>query len=312
MKTYPKILQMHQLHMATEKEYNDIEWIVQEKIDGSQFRISFTKEGVDIGSKGMLMVNKGMPVAVDKMFKQGVDYILGLRYILPLGVREITFYCEYLEKPRHNALAYDRIPKNNLVLFDVYIEDENNNCYFVGNRESLEKYAELLEIDVVPQLNINPSDIDKMNEEIKGIVSYLGGANIEGVVLKSYKTLREREPYFGEPISLKNVRQEFKEINREINKKDTPLNCIVSKYKTNARWEKAINHLKEQGKLTYELKDLSFLINEAYEDLIKEEGSQIKEDLFALTEREFKTNFIRGLPDYYKDWLIKNKNEVIK
>src|SRR5437899_3064493 len=83
--------------------------IVQEKIDGSQF--SFGKYTDLEGKDWMRMRSKGAEINVlapEKMFIKAVDYVYSIFDSLTPGW---TYRGEYLAKPKHNALAYDRVPK---------------------------------------------------------------------------------------------------------------------------------------------------------------------------------------------------------
>ena len=55
-----------------------------------------------------------------KMFDKGAFTALRLfnEGLLAPGV---TYYGEYLQKPKHNTLCYDRVPKDNIIIFDVPI-----------------------------------------------------------------------------------------------------------------------------------------------------------------------------------------------
>ena len=82
---------------------------ITEKVDGSQFCFGKLDGETFMRSKG----KQQFVESPDKMFKEGVDYIWSIQERIPEGM---AFYCEYLKKPKHNVLAYDRVPKNNLIL----------------------------------------------------------------------------------------------------------------------------------------------------------------------------------------------------
>lgn len=109
MQAFPKIF-------AIGTDYiNDIfnsEVEVTEKIDGSQF--GFGKEDGEIitRSKGKVQYQG----SVDTMFQKAVDYVHSIADRIPDNT---YFYAEYLQRPNHNALTYNRVPKNNLILFGV-------------------------------------------------------------------------------------------------------------------------------------------------------------------------------------------------
>src|SRR3990172_7407672 len=89
--------------------------LVEEKIDGSQFSFGVFED--EHSSKFVRCRSKGVELnilAPDKMFKPGVQWVLDNQDRLNVGW---TYRGEYLCKPKHNALAYDRVPNNNIILF---------------------------------------------------------------------------------------------------------------------------------------------------------------------------------------------------
>ena len=85
---------------------------VEEKIDGSQF--SFGRFGDELKVK-----SKSVELVLDypeKMFELAVEQVKKVSHLLKDGY---TYRAEYLSKPKHNALAYDRVPVNNLIFIDI-------------------------------------------------------------------------------------------------------------------------------------------------------------------------------------------------
>jgi hypothetical protein len=81
------------------------------------------------------------------------------------------------------------------------------------------------------------------------------------------------------PLVGKLVREDFKErLNKEWSGKrqrETPLAKVTTEFLTKARFHKAIQHLDDNGDLTYEMRDLKNIIPEFYRDLIDEEHDEI-------------------------------------
>lgn len=266
---------------------------VTEKVDGSQFVFGKIGGELQIRSKGAAIYLASPP----SMFKAGVDYVATLD--LPEGV---VYYCEFLAKPKHNVLTYGRIPKNHLCLFGVM--DANG---FHGRERVLEE-ATALDIDPVPLLL---SGTVERPEELHGFMqqdSYLGGAKVEGVVVKNYA-----RPFLlgGQPIAVmagKFVSEAFKEVHRGNWKKENTgrgkWDLFVEGYRTEARWEKAAQHLRDAGKLTNTPKDIGILIAEVKRDISEEEIDEIKNFLW----REFGSELLRragaGLPEWWKQRLL--------
>lgn len=214
---------------------------VTEKVDGSQFVFGKLGGRVLIRSKGAAIY----PEAPPKMFRAGVDYVLSLD--LPDGV---VYFCEYLEKPKHNVLAYARTPRNHLCLFAVWREGQG----FDADREGLVAEAAALDIDPVPLLHTGRVE---SIDDLRGFLereSYLGGAKIEGVVVKNYARPFLLGGLLIPVMAGKFVSEEFREAHHGTWKAEhTPRgkwDAFVNGFRTEARWVKAVQRLREAGRLT--------------------------------------------------------------
>lgn len=270
--------------------------VIQEKVDGSQFRFGVNEEGKFLAGSKSVDFQEG---AVDQMFSPGVEYLqsLDITSILP---NDTYVYGEYLRTERHNTLKYDRVPKNHLVIFDVLEQGK-----FVS-REELEVYAEKLGVDIIPEIFVGELADGKAVLEMLDVESFLGGVKIEGVVLKNYNqwfTLGGN--VF--PMFTKYVSEDFKEkhkLNPEYLNKEDALQILAESYRTEARWEKAVQHLRDRGELLGEPKDIGKLMEEVMQDLLTEERESIKEELFKLYHKNIVRNSSRGLPEWYKQKLL--------
>lgn len=263
---------------------------VEEKIDGSQFNFGIIDGALRCASKSV-EINMAKP---DKMFGLAVEFVKSIaNKLLPGHV----YHCEYLQKPRHNVLAYNRIPKNHLMLFDV------SSWPYHGmpvSHWSLSAEARRLDIDIVPQLL--PADTIDSETLLKMLdrESVLGGQKIEGIVVKSLDRQR-RGKYVSEAF------KESRVYNGTRDKK--PLTSSFEEklgigYATLARWNKAIQHLRDRGELTSSPTDIPALIKEVKADLAAEEGATIKEALFDYYFPKVAQAAIRGLPEVYKKRLL--------
>ena len=102
---------------------------------------------------------------------------------------------------------------------------------------------------------------------------------------------------------VKYVREDLREINPMKNKgkkRVDVLSSIIGRYKSEARWEKAIQHLRDDGKITGELKDIGEIIKEIHRDTFKECDKDIKEILFDYFKGEISRGIVKGLPEFYK------------
>lgn len=296
LRAFPKIFAIGTDYISSIFEGN-VE--ITEKVDGSQFVFGNIKGELFVRSKGKQMVLE----APEKMFRVAVDYALKVQDKIPDNT---VFYCEYLQVPHHNVLNYERTPKNNLVLFAV--SDEYDN--FENNYKEIKKYAKLLDIDIVPLLY--EGEIKKTDELLKMLEtdSYLGGQKVEGIVVKNYD-----KPFLlgGQPIPLmagKFVSEKFKEVHKSTGGREHTgkgrWETFKDTYATEARWNKAIQHLKEKGELTNTPKDIGKLIIEIQKDIGEEEKETIKKFLWKEFGKELLRRSGRGFPEYYKEKLMKD------
>lgn len=299
--SYPKILQLGALR--TEKIFEG-KVVIQEKIDGSQFRFGINEDGeLVLGSRRRKIGDKP-----DKMFNKGVEYVKSLN--LKLQYKNTYFYAEYLNRPKHNTLKYERTPKNNLVLLDVSVQGKWQDISQLG------AWAEFLDIELIPILYFgltkhwhgDKTDIIKKYLEKE---SFLGGETIEGVVIKNYnETVELGGKVF--PLFCKYTSDKFKERNMGSGKvKDRwTIEKYTETFKTDARWIKAIHRLRDEGKLENSPKDIGMLIREIIADIKEEELENIKKELehkvLGKLIRRIMITATKGFADFYKEYLLKN------
>ncbi len=280
---------------------------ITEKIDGSHFAFGKINGKLHMRSKNQPLYIEN--IDNDKMFSAAMHHVKSIEHLLPDGT---IFYCEYLSRPKHNILAYDRTPKNHLVLFAIY--DIATQSF---NRFALKSWANDLDIEVVSQMGMVYRN-DGINFDLDyylKITSILGGQLIEGIVIKNYsKDLLVGGQYI--PIMCgKYVSESFKEVHQRTWKYD---NCGKSQwevykegFRTEARWNKGIQHLIESGDITYDPRDIGKLIVEVQKDVAAEETENIKDKLWDLYGKEVLRTSIHGLPEYYKKWLADSANANI-
>lgn len=300
---YPKIIALGGVGIGS---IFDEEVEITEKVDGSQFGFGIIQGELVCRSKG-----KEQDIDnPDKMFKEGVEYIKSVQYRLP---NDVLFYGEYLQKPRHSTLAYDNIPKNHIALFGMMILENGETS--MGLYEDLKTWSRILEIDVIPLLyqgKSNPEEILKLIET----ESYLGGQKIEGVVVKNYKPWLFMNQILYPVMAGKYVSEKFKETHEKdwsrLNTGKGQMAVLKEKYHTEARWNKAIMHLKEDNRFTQSLKDIGELIKEVRSDITTEEKENIKNDLWRLFGDDVLRYATVGLPEWYKEQLLLGETDGYK
>lgn len=299
MKTsaFPKILHIGDKQIQS---LFDGEVEITEKVDGSQFGFGKVNGELVIRSKGRELDLE----AFDKMFGEGVAYVKSIEDKIP---DNMFFYGEYLQKPRHSTLAYDRIPKNHIALFGVFNLDTREHY----GSEQIYDWSEKLGVDSVPLIGngfFTPESILDMVEERQ---SYLGGQNIEGVVVKAYKPWLFLGQTLQTVMSGKYVTEAFKEVHHKdwtkLNTSGGKLGVLKANYLSEARWNKAIQHLRENGELTNSPKDIGNLIKEVHRDIREEEEQNIKEQLWNIYGKDILSSSTNGLPQWYKEKLVKGE-----
>lgn len=294
---FPKILHIGDKQIL---DLFDGEVEITEKVDGSQIGFGLVDGELVVRSKGREIDLDNF----DKMFGEGIEYIQSVKHLLP---EELFFYGEYLQKPRHNVLAYDRIPTHHIALFGVYNQQTREHF----GHAAIKHWAELLGVDAIPLLKVGRSSPEEVLDAVKDTVSYLGGQNVEGVVVKAYKPWL----FLGQiPLSVmsgKYVTEAFKEVHTKdwskLNTGKGKFEVLKENYRSEARWRKAIHHLRDRGELTGTPKDIGALIKETRVDIETEEKENIKDVLWAIYKEDILKYSIFGLPQFYKEQLVKGE-----
>jgi len=270
--------------------------IVEEKVDGSQFSFGVFDGKLRCRSKGQQLVVE----APEKMFDKAVDTA---KLLAPRLTDGWTYRGEYLQKPKHNALAYYRTPKDNIILFDICRGEED---YLTYDHKAAE--AARLGLEVVPLIHAGCLSNAEEIMALMDRVSILGGQKIEGLVIKNYKRFGpDKKVLLG-----KHVSEAFKEVHKQDWKSSNPnsgdvLAQLSDQYRSKARWNKAIQHLKERGVLEGTPKDIGNLLKEVQADIKLECETDIKQRLYDWAIGHIVRASIRGLPEWYKEELVKQQ-----
>jgi len=290
-------------HLGSPRTENALigEVIVQEKVDGSQFSFGLNEDKeLVFRSKGAIIY----PDSAPKLFRPAIEYLLSIeKKIKETFPADTYFRSETLWKPKHNSLAYDRHPRNHIVLFDVQLGIGE----LVTDRMILVQIADVLDIDVIPELY--RGKIENPLEFVRKLASttqsYLGGQLIEGVVIKNYnQTILLGGNIY--PLFTKYVREEFKELNYKNwgDRGKGKLEEFITGFANPNRWNKAVIHLKEKGELEGTPRDIGKLMKEVHQDIVEECKEEIAKFLYNYYIGDIKRKACHGLPQWYKDKLI--------
>lgn len=268
---------------------------VEEKVDGSQFSFGLIDGELQCRSKGAQIILDNP----EKMFQKAVDFVLSAKDILRSGW---IYRCEYLQSPKHNALAYDRVPQNHLIGFDVCTSLETYMTY----EQKKAEFARL-DLETVPILFSGKVDNFEQMANLLELVSILGGQKIEGFVVKNYNLFtEEKKVAIGKFVS-----EKFKEVHKGEWRAANPMqsditSMLIKQYRTPARWQKAVQHLRESGLLDGSPKDIGPLMKEVSQDVLKECEDEIKDALFAHFWKQVSRGIVTGFPEWYKETLAKS------
>jgi hypothetical protein len=236
------------------------------------------------------------------MFQKGVNAILAVGSQLEDGY---IYRGEYLRQPKHNVIAYDRIPANHIIIFDIEVEEFGSGWYL--DPDDVVTHAERLGFEPLPWTTMKVDTPD----QVKGFLdmtSVLGGAKVEGIVMKNY----ERFTRDGKVMMGKYVSEKFKEVHRKktyrVSNKDI-VATLIEAYKTEARWRKAVHHLRDMGELEDSPRDIGKLIKEVQSDVLEECQDEIKEALFKWGWKQIYRGLTSGLPEWYKEQLLEKQFE---
>lgn len=293
--SYPKVYNLG--HSAVRDIFNE-PVIVEEKVDGSQFSFGRLEDQLVCRSHGADVYVENPA----KLFRGAVATAVRIFPFLKEGqfVRG-----ESLETRHHNVLKYEREPRGNFVLFDV------NNCneeYL--SRTEKEAFAAANDLEIVPI--IFEGKISSV-EEIIALLdrdSFLGGTKIEGLVVKNYQRFTiDKKAMMGKYVS-----EKFKETHKEAWSESNPsqkgiVDRIIDGLRTEARWQKVIQHLDEEGKLTHEPKDIGLAVGRLRREIFEEEADAIKQRLFLEFAEQIYRGAFSGFPEWYKRQLLEKQFE---
>jgi len=284
------------IHAIGKEEVKDIlaeplaDIVIQEKIDGGNFRFYFTKEGqIIFGSRGQqLTSNEGRDDNVAKAFRKVCEYVR--KQVYSSGITDFTQFSPYIfygEACFKHTITYDYANMPPFLGFDVFHREANTFCDYPRVEELFKGFN----LELVPLIKICKAvEITKIDDTIVPLQKYaLASAQdkkAEGIVLKRYGQ---------QHMFAKYVRNEFKERNTEAfggtpkyNKVDDSNNEeFLFKYVTNPRIEKTALKLIDTGK-KLDMAMMGDLIRAVYLDICEEEHREILQSNWKLDLKELR------------------------
>lgn len=287
--SYPKVWNLGHPAIA---DLFDGRVVIQEKVDGSQFTFGVIGGTLHVRSKGATL----HPPVTDKLFAGACATAQRLADA-GLLMDGWQYRGEAIMGARHNALTYGRAPRGNVILFDIDTGVENR----VSDPGDLAEMADELGLEVVPTLHHGTVEGAAELMAFLDRESCLGVAKVEGVVIKNYG----RWGKDGKMLMGKLVSEAFKEVHKkswtETNPRRTDvLEALRATYRSERRWEKAIQHRAENGELQHDPKDIGPLLKEIEKDVLAECKEEIAATLFAAFWPDIRRGTTAGFPDWYK------------
>jgi len=274
---------------------------ITEKVDGSQ--IGFGKWDGKLIVRSRNVVFNLEEGAIDGMFALAVNEIQKRNSLIP---DRHFFWGEYLKTPRHVTLKYDRVPKGHIALFGMEVDDPNFEYLY----DHLENWSDKLGFDVVPLLYYGKIESHNDIKNLMNRQSFLGGPEIEGLVIKNWHRSNRFLDMDIYPLSGKFVSEKFKEVHKRnpsfISSKSN-WQAFSEGFATEARWSKAVQHLKEAGKYEGDPRDIGNLIKFVKDDITEECLDDIKEHLWKFFGNDLLRAATRGLPEWYKQQLMEEQ-----
>ncbi len=290
MKTYGKILRADHGHMA---DLLSGPVVVEEKIDGSQIRFGVFDGKLRISSR-RVKLHEGS----EGMFGLGCAAI---REAFNAGklLKGHTYCGEYLAKPKHNTLAYEDVPSGYIAIWELLDKAGNPSPRILRAGAAVEAG-----FDEVPVVHVGETTMTELRAMLDR-ESYLGGQKVEGLVIKNYA---KPGPYGGPLLVGKLVSDRFKELNDKDFRARNPTQSdfmadLIDKYRCEARWEKAIQRMRDDGTWTGTPKDIGTLMKSIVSDVADEESEAIKDALWKHFGKQFRRGVTRGFPEWYKEQL---------
>ena len=294
--SYPKIWALG--HPKAEHVL-DPPFIVEEKIDGSLFQCGRYEGVLRCASKGAEIL-LGAPEA---MFRRAVE----VAQTLPL-VEGWCYRFEYLQKPKHNTLAYARVPEKHLILLDVETAFHTFQMYHEKQQSARDLGVECVPLiatytngqETIMKYTAAKADFHRWLQT----PSVLGNCLLEGVVIKNYQRFDES----GHVLMGKFVSEAFKESHKVEWRVSNPTKSdvvtqLIQAYHTPARWEKAVIHGREVGEVYESPTDIGYLLKAIQEDIKVEEIDRIKDLLFQWAWPQIRRGVTKGFPQWYKERL---------
>ena len=283
--------------------------VAEEKYDGSQlsFRYDHDQGRILYKSKRKAMT----PENAADLFQNSIQYVESIpKQDLTAGW---VYRVEAFKKARHNAITYGRVPAGHMVLYGIETQDSDaGEPQTWASRDVLNETAARLGVEPVAVLYEGAYPGKDILDELLIKKSSLGGVDIEGVVLKPARP--EDVCYSdGTTVMAKYVSKLFKEQKRRRSRPGGNLRErakeLGESYGTQARWDKAVLSLEEDGLLTGTPRDIGPIMKRVREDVIHEHKQDLMEAVWKQLKKQFVFSATDGIPEWYQEKLLLDQEQ---
>lgn len=269
MKTYDKIYALGHDENANIFDNDEDEIVVEEKVDGANFRFTIEHGELRFGSRTQTIQED----QCNKNFKRAVEFVRdkfnGLSFEEKRSMQGLTFFCENMVK---HTIPYNWDITPPVIGYDIYasIYLEGKGVYMSSDK--CKELFDMIGIEFVPI--VKKCTAKECKEILKTLEEYVPTSKYvamkaEGIVFKNYT----------KQMMAKYVRQEFKERNEEVfgktkKKASNDEEWMTAVYCNNHKVEKIILKQLDLGeKLSMEL--MHKIPNEVYNDIFAENWQEI-------------------------------------
>ena len=284
------------------------EMVLQEKIDGSQFRFQLVLNSD--GTNTLKMWSRGQKLNLAEPHGLFANAMLTVQSIQDKLMPGAVYIAEAVTSQKHNVIQYDRVPNGGLVLLDIYTNNgsEGGGFYYPG---LVKRHAESLHLEVAPYYDsIAPGtvvDVPALINNTSTATSLLGGP-VEGFVLKSLGNAVGPD---GNSWKFKVINPNFSETKRKPKEKgDSLFATLGSDLASEVMWQKAMMRMAEQSQLSGTSNDIGLIIRAIHADIDKEYREAILLDVWAVVRKTVMSNAVRGLAEWYQGVLATQAQET--
>lgn len=308
----PKFQKIHALGHRDVANIFDGPVEITEKLDGSQFAFGVVDGELVYRSKGRQIPHYS--VQENDLFYPTIQHVEAL-YEAGRIPEQYFYYGEAFCGPKHSTLRYSVTPRGHLALWGVSTQDGADWFPYDG----VTTFAQSMDLDQVARIDLGD---DVTAEAIVAYVasapeSQLGGVALEGVVIKNFDQTSYERDLVHTLTCAKYVNEQFKETNATVWKSEnTPggrWNAFKGQFVTEARCNKVIMRMAEDGILRGEPKDIGQFINYIQRDIGEECKQEITEFLWQHFGKELLREATKGAPEWYKEQLaLGNINAILE